>query len=507
MKTGCKNLILSLSAAALVALGASPTRAQNNPPPTSAAHPPPIPDTPAGRQLGSWLAATSSGDPKRLDAFLRAEFPSQLVAPGSSATFMGLTGGIELVRINSASDGQIVALVRERAWDRQFANLTITVEAQPGEKISALRLLPGDAPADWPPVARLSEAEAIEVLKTRLEEIARVGGPIAFSGAVRIARNGEVVFDYVTGVADRANRIANTLDTRFRIGSMNKMFTAVSILQLAEAGKIDLNAPIGAYLSDYPNKDLAARVTIRHLLTHTGGTGDIFGPQFLERRSTLCETRDYIALYGARDVDYAPDEKYAYSNYGFVLLGAIVEAVTGRNYHDYVAEHIYAPARMAASGSLPETVQVVGRAVGYTTTGPADPELRPNTDTLPCRGSPAGGGYATVGDLIRFADTLRAGKLLGPELLKSATTQQVTSGRNGGYGYGFSTTVVNGARAYGHGGSAPGMGAELMVFPDSGYVVALATNVDTPLVNRIVQFIGARLPATDNAPVTQIDLR
>jgi CubicO group peptidase (beta-lactamase class C family) len=151
---------------------------------------------------------------------------------------------------------------------------------------------------------------------------------------------------------------------------------------------------------------------------------------------------------------------------------------------------------MTASDSLPEGVEVPGRSIGYTLAGPTGPlpEPTPNIETLPCRGSPAGGGYSTVGDLIRFAEALREDKLLKPETLQAATTTQVAMGPAAGYGYGFGENVVNGTRAFGHNGGAPGMSAELMIFPELGYEVAVAANMDTQLVTRFAQFIGARLP-------------
>lgn len=467
-----------------------------------AAASPAIPDTAAGRQLKGWLEAFNSDDPSRIGAFLTQESPGRPVPPGN-ANLRRMTGGFELARVESSSDGQIVVLLRERDWEGSFARLTMDVGAD--GKITGTRLQQAPPPPGFPPIARMSEAAALAALKAKLDAASAAG---QFSGAVRVARNGSTVFDYVSGQADRANGVANTLDTRFRIGSMNKMFTAVATLQLAEAGKIDLDAPIGTYLKGYPNKDLASRTTVRHLLTHTGGTGDIFTPEFMAKRLELCEPGDYVGLYGTRDVAFAPGDHFAYSNYGYVLLGAIVEAVSGESYYDYVREHIYRPAGMAASDSLAETAEVSGRAVGYTLQGPQGPypEPRSNSETLPCRGSPAGGGYSTVGDLIRFAEALRTGKLLGPELLQAATTRQVAMGPGvGGYGFGFGATEVNGAREFGHNGGAPGMAAELMIFPELGYEVAIAANMDTQLVSRLALYLGARLPAGSEPPLAAHD--
>ena len=143
------------------------------------------------------------------------------------------------------------------------------------------------------------------------------------------------------------------------------MLTAVATLQLVQAGKLRLDAPFGTYLTGDPNAEMASKVTLHHLLTHTGGTGDIFGPQFTERRLELRDTADYLRLYGTRALQFEPGAKHVYSNYGFMLLGAIIERVSGMRYDDYVAANILAPAGMTGTGAEPEDVAVAGRAVGY----------------------------------------------------------------------------------------------------------------------------------------------
>jgi D-alanyl-D-alanine carboxypeptidase len=187
------------------------------------------------------------------------------------------------------------------------------------------------------------------------------------------------------------------------------MFTAVATLQLVEAGKLALDDPIGKHLRDYPNKHIASKVTVRHLLTHTGGTGDIFGPEFEQNRLKLREHHDYVKLYGTRGPAFEPAARFEYSNYGFVLLGALIEAASGQSYYEYVRENVFRPAGMSSTDSLPESEDVPNRAVGYTKPYPGA-EWEPNTDTLPWRGTAAGGGYSTVGDLMRFAQALSSGR-------------------------------------------------------------------------------------------------
>ena len=333
---------------------------------------------------------------------------------------------------------------------------------------------------------RMTEADALAALSARAGELARAD---EFSGAVLVARHGKVLLQDAWGRADRESGTSNTPGTRFRIGSMNKMFTAVATLQLVEAGKLALDDPIGKHLPDYPNKDVASKVTVRHLLTHTGGTGDIFGPEFERNRLRLREHGDYVKLYGSRGLMDEPGARFEYSNYGFVLLGALIERVSGVSYHDYVHDHVFRRAGMTSTGSLPESVDVPDRAVGYMRSSPAGGAWTPNTDTLPWRGTAAGGGYSTVGDLLRFAQALRAGRLISKATLAEATRPHQQQ-----YGYGFGVQGEGRLRSYGHGGGAPGMNGELWVFPRLGYVVVSLSNLDPPAASELVEFFTLRMP-------------
>jgi D-alanyl-D-alanine carboxypeptidase len=254
---------------------------------------------------------------------------------------------------------------------------------------------------------------------------------------------------------------------------------------------LDLHDAVGKYLTEYPNKDIASKVTIHQLLTHTGGTGDIFGPEFDAHRRELRTLQDYVNLYGNRAPKFEPGSRWEYSNYGFILLGAIIEKVSGQSYYDYVREHVYVPAGMTSTGSEPEDKAVSDRSVGYTKM--ESTAWTPNTDTLPYRGSSAGGGYSTVEDLARFADALQ-----GHKLLDALYTEMLTSGKPGtpdrSYAYGFEDRMFNSTRCFGHGGGAPGMNGDLKICPGTGYVIAVLANLDPPAANRVSDFVANRLP-------------
>ena len=344
------------------------------------------------------------------------------------------------------------------------------------------------------PKTAVRESDALRALTVRVDGRA---GEDKFSGAVLVAKDGRVRFSRAYGLADRKRRIRNTLPTRFRVGSMNKMFTAVAILQLVEVGKVRLTAPLGEYLPDYPNREVAAKVTIHQLLTHTGGTGNIAFSDFLAHRNELRTLADFVKRYGKRGLEFEPGSGWAYSSYGFLLLGVVIEKVTGQTYYDYVQKRVYVPAGMTRSGSLPESQAVADRSIGYTRR-PGTTALVPNTDTLPYRGGSAGGGYSTVEDLGRFAHALLNHKLLSPDTTGLLITgkAEASSGPLGGrYAYGFEDARdADGNGWVGHGGGALGMNGDLRIYPKSGYVVAVLANSDPPAAQRISEYLDPRLP-------------
>lgn len=445
-----------------------------------------IPATPAGMRLGEWLRVFNTGELEAIRSFLQGSFAKPGGRNvGNELDFRRMTGGFELKKILESSPTKISAQIKERNSE-QFAQVTIEVEPDQPHRITTFELRAIPRPADQTTL-RTTEVQALEAVRKHVEEFC---ASEQFSGTVLVARSGQPLFSRACGWANRDAKVANQLDTKFNLGSMNKMFTAASILLLAQQEKLHINDPLGKYLTDYPNRDVAARVTLHDLLTHTGGIGDIFGPAFRQHRSELRDPKDYLALYGTRGLEFEPGSREEYSNYGFVLLGLVIEKVSGQSYYDYVRQNIYTPAGMKDTDSYFGSAAVPNRATGYLRA--PDGSLAPNDDTLPPRGSPAGGGYSTAGDLLRFAQALLDYKLLNAEYTDLLTTGKVgPPGRQ--YAYGFADFRVDGVRMIGHNGGSPGVNGELDIYPASGYVVAVLSNLDPPSAGRVAQYIGARL--------------
>jgi len=444
--------------------------------------------TAAEQQFAAWLEEFNSGDKAKFQAFLEKSYPDQAKRVDGMMGFRRMTGGFDLKKIEKAEATSCVGIVKERDSDT-FARFEIAVEPTEPHRITRLDLNIVPPPAEFA-IPRMREANAIAALRAEIER--RVAAD-AFSGTVMVTKDGKTIFSGAYGLADRDKKTKNDLATQFRIGSMNKMFTAVATMQLVQNGKLKLDGKVGEYLPDYPNKDLASKVTIHHLLTHTGGTGDFFGPEFDKHRLELKTLQDYVQLYGQRGLEFEPGSKWDYSNYGFLLLGVIVQKVSGQDYYQYVREHVYKPAGMTSTDSSPEEQTVTKRSVGYMKDR-ASEAWKSNADTLPYRGTSAGGGYSTVEDLQKFAQALKESKLLDAKHTEMLTTGKAETGGGDKYAYGFMDRTSGGVRSYGHGGGAPGMNGELAIYPGSGYVVAVLANLDPPSAQRIASFVGNRLP-------------
>jgi D-alanyl-D-alanine carboxypeptidase len=441
--------------------------------------------TPAGKVLAGYLEALNSGNKDKLDAFIKAHRPDRPDALDRMLDLRWNIGGLDLYSIESSQALNIQAVMREREGNERYNRMSVSVNAGEPAVITNITLMVIPPPAGAPVPQRLKPAKAIVVWE---EELAKSASRGKFSGVWLWAKNGKALTSGARGKADRELGIDNTLNTRFRIGSMNKMFTAVATLQLVERGKLSLADTVGKILPDYPNTNVASKVKIRHLLSHTGGTGDIFGPEFEAHRLELKTLQDYVKLYGARDLQFEPGTKWEYSNYGFLLLGVLIEKVSGKSYYDFVVENIYKVAGMTNSGSEPESAEVANRSKGYMRD---QFEMVSNEPTLPWRGTSAGGGYTTATDLMKFADALMSNKLLKAETLAEATRPQFTTGD---YGFGFQLGRPGETRNYGHGGGAPGMNAILRVYPESGQSVIVLCNLDSPSASRMGDWLHARMP-------------
>jgi D-alanyl-D-alanine carboxypeptidase len=425
-----------------------------------------------GEILNLWLDTFNTGDPAKMREF-------QLQYLGNSDIAFALdvreeSGGFDLSNIEVDEPLKTTALLRERNFPSTWrVTLTRRDATTPTLRNIEYHALP------------MSQSEALaslDAFATRLDKADK------FSGVIAVEKHGKVIFKKAWGLAERAGKKPVTLDTPFLFASQGKMFTAVAVLQQVAAGKVALDDPVGKYLTDYPNREIATKVTIRHLLTHQGGTGEmgILERQDGANRATVHSITDIIKLNGDRAPAFEPGSRWDYSNYGFVLLGAVVERVSGQDYYRYVERHIFRPTHMEHTGyPLREHMSAV--ATGYTTFR-GETQLQASSDQLPWRGTPAGGGVSTAGDMLRFVDALNAGKLIPVPLLAEATK------RHGRFGFGFISSNFEGFPFWGHGGGAPGNSLVLGYYPVTDSTFICMSNRDPPVCDRLGWNYGFRSP-------------
>lgn len=351
---------------------------------------------------------------------------------------------------------------------------------------SALALLLGTGAsvmfAQSPPAGRggpppeLPEAQAIAqpqnddqlgaATKKLASELASAG---KFSGSVFLATGDKVLVNDAWGDADRKAKVANTAETAFDIGSVGKLFTQVAILQLAEAGKLTLDEPFGKYLPDYPNPEIAGKVTIRQLMLNSGGIPDVFEQVGAENKfGTKRQLQDFVPLFASKPLEFEPGSSNRYSSSGYIILGLVVEALSGKDYFSYVKEKILDPAGMTHSGFYDRAHLPAGVARSYD----GDRDV---TDEHPPRGTSAGGLQASAADLFHLVQAISSGKLLQTSSVK--TLRELIPSAPGAPAPSDDSKLF----AYGISGGAPGVSAQVAIDAQGKYTRIVLCNASPPM--------------------------
>lgn len=447
--------------------------------------------------LNDYLSAFNAGDLDKLQKFA-AEHLSEKTRQGMTPERIAqmeidfhkmLGSDFDVYKINANSNSEMVATLRTRNEFPIYGRLKWKFDST-----NQLLITDRDLYRIPTPEEALPPKESAEELAKNLDsKLTKLTAEDNFSGVVLIAKDGKPVWQKAYGYADREAKIPNNFDTRFRLGSMNKMFTSVAVAKLVQDGKLKYSDTIAELLPDYPNKDAAQKINVHQLLTHTSGLGDIFGPEFDQKKDSLKEIKDYLPLFVNKPLRFEPGTNWSYSNAGFIVLGLIIEKLSGQSYYDFVQKNIYDVAGMKNSGSFPKTEKIPNLAVGYMKEKP-DAAWTPNWNTLPWRGMSAGGD-STIGDLLRFSEALRKNKLLNAELTNTVVSGKVSPGEgtSAKYAYGFEEKQIVGHRIVGHSGGAPGMNGELDIYLDNDYTVVVLSNLSPPIAQQVSVYIQERL--------------
>jgi hypothetical protein len=295
-----------------------------------------VPSTVAGQLLEEWLTAYNSADREALRKFAATRYTPEArkgrsadaIADGQVESYQG-SAGYDLVKVEESAPTELAAVLKSRGTFARYLRLSLKLAAadQPLLADRTVALLPVPAEEKKPAPQLAQEIER------KLDELAKKE---QFSGVAMIAKDGEPLWQKAYGLQDREKKTPVDFETRFRLGSMPKMFTSVAIAQLVEAGKLRFTDKLADVLPDYPNKEVAQKINIHQLLTHTSGLGNIFGPEFFEKKDSLRTLADYLPLFVDKPLQFQPGAKWSYSNAGFLVLGLVIEKLSGQSYYDYV---------------------------------------------------------------------------------------------------------------------------------------------------------------------------
>lgn len=298
-----------------------------------------------------------------------------------------------------------------------------------------------------------------------------------FSGTVLVAHKDKVIETRAYGLASIEFNVENNTDTKFNIASITKMFTAIATLQLYEQGKLELNTPIGEYLPEYPNTLVRDSVTIHQLLTHTSGLNNFYVADIDRiKNSAYKNISDFVPLFVNDTLLSKPGTKYHYSGTGYLILGLIIEKVSGTDYYSYLRDNIFEPAKMHNTTEVEIDSIVTNKASGYTSMFGENKILKKN-DYYLTKASPAGFYYSTASDLFNFSEALRNFKLLKKETIDLMLTPKV-KGYNTSLGYGIDIDDRYNQTIIGHSGGWYGIHCELMDFMNDHYTVVILSNID-----------------------------
>ena len=299
-----------------------------------------------------------------------------------------------------------------------------------------------------------------------------------FSGTILVAKDDSIIQKRAFGLASKELKVKNKIDTKFNIASITKTFTAVAILQLYEEGKVDLNTPIGKYLIDYPNEKIRNSATISHLLTHTAGLPNFYVTNFLDKcKFEFEKVEDFLPLFENDTLLAEPGKEYNYDAAGYVLLGLIIEEVTGKSYYDYLEENIFQKAKMPNTAAFNVDAIIENKANGYTFAGDTTKPLKNNIFYL-SKASPGGFHYSTVEDLFNFNKALFNHTLISQETLELMIKPRV-KGYNTHLGYGIDVDQRYKEIILGHSGGWYGVSGEIIYLPESNYTITILSNVDS----------------------------
>lgn len=339
----------------------------------------------------------------------------------------------------------------------------------------------GEIIAQTPAASPPTDKQVVAKVSEYMDAVVRVDG---FSGTILVARDGKPVVSKGYGMASIELAVPNAPDNIFRLGSITKQFTSMSIMMLQERGKLKVSDPICDYVANCP--DIWKPITIRHLLTHTSGiTNYTAFPDFAKTTILPTPNADMIARIEKEPLDFAPGEKFSYSNSGYYILGVIIEKVSGKPYDDFLQENIFAPIGMKNTGYDDPLKIIMNRAAGYQKQAGKILNASYMDMSVPYA---AGSLYSTTGDLLKWDQALYTEKLVSRKSLDEIFTPWKGEA---GYGYGWGIAKKFGRREISHGGGIYGFSTYIARYPDDRVTVIVLSNIQSAPSGQIAGNLAA----------------
>lgn len=335
----------------------------------------------------------------------------------------------------------------------------------------------------------------IKEAKSYLDEQEKRG---LFSGVILAIEGDKVILDEAYGMADMEEERPMNTHSKINLGSINKAFTAVSVMQLVDKGQLALEDKIRDYIPEL-DAEMSDEITIRHLLEMKSGYGSYWdSEQFLKNRKTLRNIEDYLPIIKEYKLNFKPGSSRQYSNSSYELLGILVQRVSGQNYYDYVRENIFKPTGMSDTDAYERDRDISNLAHGYTRHKPGEaidmaaeiqgdhPYIHNVLERSPIRGTAAGGGYSTASDMKKFVEALTQNRLIST----SSTDMVVNHFRN----------YDNRNNIYKARGGSLGVNAEIYHNSTKDLTIVVLANVDPPVASAVMNRLEATLDPKEDDP-------
>lgn len=427
----------------------------------------------------TWAAAINGGRPadsvRLFSETVRREIGDDKLS-GQAARIRESLGSLEFhhAELSEFPQGEgwsrVLHVFVRAAADKRWRDVQIALEADAPFRFAQIVFIADVSEPVYLPAGDLPEAGAKEWLNDYTTSLAKTEG---LSGALLITQGKDVVLSRAFGSADPAGTVPITADSRFSMASASKMFTAVMIARLVEQGRVAYGDPISRHLPPDIADPRWEGVTIDQLLSHRSGIGEYWTEDFSKAMADVRTARDFLPWIRKAPRTFAPGADYRYSNSNFILLGLIIEHVTGRSYADELQRVILRPLGMTSTSLVTDTL-------------PASRDAQPLSrdgqgwrhSGLPGRGSPAGGAWTTLADATTFLRALASGRLVSTDTLKAMTTIRNEGSDGFPYGYALELRTDDGTTSWGHGGIARGVNAELRYFPTRDMTLVIFSNQD-----------------------------